>query len=229
LARDLLWDTAEIALMSSLILAPTASPLAVPPDARRQRLPIGLVVAAILFLPPAVILSIGQLYLDARGFVADRLIRHAWDRTCGLGQPAAIWPGTVRHPIARVAVRGAGLDAIVLSGSTDDFSEIAPTWLSPNGAPNSRNDVVISAGRQSWRRSLARVDVGDVVTLQWLDTHQHRLRTRRYRVDEVGRGDVSRPSPATFAGWGGLTLVASLSVDSPRDAPALVVHALAAD
>ncbi len=215
--------------MSSLILAPTAAPLAAPPDDSRHRPPIGIVVAAILFLPPVVILSIGQLYLDARGLVTDRLIRHAWNQTCGSGQPAAIWPGTVRHPVAHVAVRGAGLDAVVLSGSSDDLSEIAPTWLSPTSVHGVANDVVISAGRQSWRRSLARVGVGDVVTLQWLDTRQHRLRTRRYRVDEARRGDASRTSPAVLAGQGGLTLVASLPADSPRDAPALVVHALAAD
>jgi sortase A len=131
---------------------------------RRQRRLRRLAVAALIALGAALLAA--GFWLPAKAELAQHLLNRAWHRTT-VGEPVARpWPWADTHPVARLALPGGGEPLTVLAGASGRNLAFAPALLDGSAAPGSRGVTVIAGHRDTHFRSLAKLAVGDELTLE---------------------------------------------------------------
>ena len=147
---------------------------------------------------PLVLLLIGLLlfgqgaYIHAKAFVAQILLRHAFEQTVVTGHDIKPWSWADTWPIARIEIRRLRADAIVLAGSSGQALAFGPGHVELTPDAGERGVAVYSAHRDTHFRFLKDVIVGDTI-----DVTRRDGRTFRYRVDgsSVVRFDASGIDP----------------------------------
>ena len=146
-----------------------------------------------LVLPLIGLLLFGQgAYIHAKAFVAQILLRHAFEQTVVTGHDIKPWSWADTWPIARIEIKRLRADAIVLAGSSGQALAFGPGHVELTPDAGERGVAVYSAHRDTHFRFLKDVIVGDTI-----DVTRRDGRTFRYRVDgsSVVRFDASGIDP----------------------------------
>ena len=134
------------------------------------------------------------LYLHAKAELAGILIRRAWAQSIRTGKPQPPWPWADTYPVARLRIPRLGYDEIVLEGATPRTLAFGPAHLLSGASWDEPGNLVIAGHRTSWFRPLARIENGDRIEMEWLDTKRV-LRSQVYTVDTTR---IVEPQDATM-------------------------------
>ncbi len=89
------------------------------------------------------------VYLEGKAWLAQRLLRQAWEETLGGKQEVRPWPWADTWPVARLQVARLGVDRIVLAGASGRTMAFGPGYVigtAPLGEPG---NSVISGHRDT--------------------------------------------------------------------------------
>lgn len=150
-------------------------------------------LAGPLALLMAGLLLFGQgAYVHAKAFVAQILLRRAFEQTIVTGNDVKPWSWADTWPIARIEIKRLHTERIVLAGSSGQALAFGPGHVELTPDAGERGVAVYSAHRDTHFRFLKDVVVGDTINVTRRDG-----RTFRYRVDgsAVVRFDASGIDP----------------------------------
>src|SRR5207247_5426957 len=140
----------------------------------------------IVFITLLVALGAWQLgrgaWIQAKAWLAQSLIAHAWARTLSGERQAKPWPWADTWPVARLTVPRLGIERYVLAGAAMAFG---PGHVSGTPLPGEAGNSVIGGARDTHLAVLAKLTPGDMLTAERAD--------RRRRTDR-GRG-AGGPDP----------------------------------
>lgn len=125
-------------------------------------------------------------YLYAKAWLAQQLLRDAWESAQANGGAHKPWPWADTHPVARLQVPALDIDQIVLAGDAGRTLAFGPGWAESTAMPGAHGTSVISGHRDTHFAFLRELAAGDEVRLQ--GTHG----TVQYRVVDTRVADASR-------------------------------------
>ncbi len=123
-------------------------------------------VAAWLLAGAALWLATDAGWLHAKAWLAQQLLRDAWQDTLTTQATQHPWPWADTHPVARLTVATLGIDQIVLAGDSGRTLAFGPGWAEASAAPGARGNTVISGHRDTHFAFLRLLTVGDEITLE---------------------------------------------------------------
>jgi len=133
--------------------------------ARRYRHRIaGLAVGALLVAGLAQLTGAG--YIQAKAWLAQVLLRGAWEATLAGVREVRPWPWADTYPVARLRVPALGVEQIVLAGISGRSLAFAPGHLDGTARPGAAGHAVIAGHRDTHFRFLQRLRVGMLLELQ---------------------------------------------------------------
>src|ERR1700749_4223446 len=150
-------------------------------------------LAGPLTLLMAGLLLFGQgAYIHAKAFVAQILLRHAFEQTIVMGHDVKPWSWADTWPIARIEIKRLHTETIVLAGSSGQALAFGPGHVELTPDAGERGVAVYSAHRDTHFRFLKDVVAGDEI-----DVTRRDGQTFRYRVDgaSIVRFDASGIDP----------------------------------
>jgi sortase A len=124
-------------------------------------------------------------YLHAKGWLAGKLIRRAWEQTIATGEVHRPWQWADTHPIARLTIPRLGYDEIVLEGATPRTLAFGPARLLDSVEVGQPGNLVLAGHRTSWFEPLKDIKNGDYMQIEWLDLRRRELHHRTYVVEAI--------------------------------------------
>lgn len=127
-------------------------------------------------------------YIHAKAWLAQILLKRAFDRSVATGQPVKPWSWADTWPVARIEVKRIGASAIVLEGTSGQALAFGPGHLHQTVDAGERGVAIYAAHRDTHFRFLRDVAIGDVIDVARSDGKRF-----RYRADSsaVVRFDAS--------------------------------------
>ena len=120
-----------------------------------------------------VMLSIGTLgwgaYMPAKAMLAQHLLENSWQTMQSEGGISRPWPWADTWPVGKLSWPDQKIDQIILAGASGRTLAFAPGYLEGTSLPGEPGHIVISGHRDTHFRFLARLKVGDELTLQAVD------------------------------------------------------------
>ena len=136
---------------------------------------------AVAMLTTGAALLLGGCWIEAKAWIAQRLLERSWIAHLEDGRAHPPWPWADHHPIARLRTRGVAggdHDFIVLSGDTGNVLAFAPGHTPGSGLPGGDETIVISGHRDTHFDFLANLPIAAEIELRGRGT------TTRFRVIE---------------------------------------------
>lgn len=155
-------------------------------------------------------------YIQAKAWLAQRLIASAWDRSLASGIGIKPWPWADTYPVARLEAPRQGAMRMVLAGASGRTLAFGPGHVDGTPRPGEPGNAVVSGHRDTHFSFLRDLRSGDA-----LNVHSADGRIARYVVSgiEVVRNKDIRV--LLDAGDDRLTLVTCFPFDSPVPGGAL--------
>jgi sortase A len=149
-------------------------------------------------------------YIQAKAWLAQRLIAAAWDRSLASGAAVKPWPWADTFPVARLEAPRQGAVLMVLAGASGRTLAFGPGHVDGTPLPGDPGNAVISGHRDTHFAFLRELRSGDLLVV-----HSASGRLVRYIVSgiEVVRNKDVRVLLDT--GDDRLTLVTCYPFDSP--------------
>jgi sortase A len=166
------------------------------------------VAAALLLTAGAVLARSG--YLEAKAYVAERLIAGAFDRHLVDGGTYRPWRWADVRPLARLEVDRLGVRRYVLTGATGSSLAFGLGHLDGSAPPGAPGGCIVAGHRDSWAAFLRDLEPGDEIR----ETTRAGVRlwtvvetavVESIEADRVGPGAPDRLLLVTcwpFDGWG---------------------------
>lgn len=118
----------------------------------------------------ALIACAGQAgWLDAKAWLAQQLIAHAWQTTLNQGQPQRPWPWADTWPVAKLT-RPDGSALYVLESASGQALAFGPGRIS--GGPGSLQALTLAGHRDTHFAFLENLQNGDTLTVQYSNGQQ---------------------------------------------------------
>lgn len=145
-------------------------------------------------ISPLVLALVGTIlfgdgaYIHAKAWLAQILLKRAFDRSVATGPPVKPWSWADTWPVARIEVKRIGASAIVLEGTSGQALAFGPGHLHQTVDAGERGVAIYAAHRDTHFRFLRDVAIGDVIDVTRSDGKRF-----RYRADSsaVVRFDAS--------------------------------------
>ena len=102
-------------------------------------------------------------YIQAKAWLAQQLLAHAWQKTLADGGQHKPWPWADHWPVAMLEIAGRKL--VVLEGDSGAVLAFAPGRSLAGGTPENGRTVVISGHRDTHFRALADLQAGAQLAL----------------------------------------------------------------
>lgn len=126
-------------------------------------------------------LQFGQgAWIQAKAWLAQGLIAHAWSRTLAGEREAKPWPWADTWPVARLIAPGLGIERYVLAGANGSAIAFGPGHLSGTPVPGQPGNSVIGGHRDTHLAFLRHVKPGDELLVERTDGARV-----AYRVDDA--------------------------------------------
>ena len=106
------------------------------------------------------------LYIDAKAWLAQRLLERAWAQTVAGEAHVKPWPWADTWPVARLHAPSQRADLIVLDGASGRTLAFAPALASGSAGPGLAGVTVIEGHRDTHFRFLREVKAGDLLELE---------------------------------------------------------------
>jgi sortase A len=133
-----------------------------------------------LAIASGVALTVYAAWIPAKGWLSQRLLEQAWERTAGERRLVRPWPGADTAPVARLRQPRLGIDQIVLDGASGRVLAFGPGHVAGTAKPGRPGNSVLSAHRDTHFRWLQQLREGDVLFVESDDGA-----TARYVVDTL--------------------------------------------
>ncbi|MES9898106.1 MAG: class GN sortase [Sedimenticola sp.] len=125
------------------------------------------------------------IYIEAKAWLAQRLLQDAWLETRSGAERVRPWPWADTWPVARLQVERLGVDQVVLSGASGRTLAFAPGHIDGTATPGRGGNSVISGHRDTHFHFLRSLRRGDIIDLTLPDGRGLRYAvTRRSIHDE---------------------------------------------
>ena len=189
--------------------AECAWPAAQPGPSRRSSWPWKSLALALLLIGA---LQFGRgAWIQAKAWLAQELIAHAWSRTLKGEREVKPWPWADTWPVARLSVPEVGIERYVLAGANGSVIAFGPGHLSGTPVPGESGNSVIGGHRDTHLAFLRHVKPGDVLLVERADGRQV-----AYRVLDASVLDKRDVWVAKQEGPNRLTLVTCYPFDALR-------------
>jgi len=174
----------------------------------RRAASIGIATALALFG----VAEVGAgAWIQAKGFVAQRLIARAWS-SAGGGRPVRRpWPWADMRPVARLTVPARRIDLYVMDDASRRALAFGPGLVAGTAAPGAEGNTVIVAHRDTHFTFLRALAPDDEIDLQPAGGT-----LTRYRVRETVIVDRDDADVMDDAGGARLTLITCYPFDALR-------------
>jgi len=149
-------------------------------------------------------------YIQAKAWLAQRLIAAAWDQARAAGVGVKPWPWADTYPVARIEAPRQGARLMVLSGASGRTLAFGPGHVAGTPLPGEHGNSVISGHRDTHFAFLRELRSGDVLMVQAANGGVVRYVVSA--VEVVHRKDMR---VLLDAGDDRLTLVTCFPFDSP--------------
>lgn len=155
---------------------------------RAAGLPIavcGLLVAAGLWL-------IGQgVFIQAKAFVAQVLLEHAWSQTVATGKPVKAWSWADTYPVAKISFPRIGQASIVLAAGGGEALAFGPAHVAGSPLPGASGTSVIGGHRDTHFTYLRDVRAGDEIVVTDARGAVTRYRTTHSLIVHPGSSGIA--------------------------------------
>ena len=108
-------------------------------------------------------------WIQAKAWLAQELIAHAWARTLNGETEVKPWPWADTWPVARLSAPGLGVDRYVLAGANGSAIAFGPGHLSGTPSPGDAGNSVIGGHRDTHLAFLKNVKPGDELLVERAD------------------------------------------------------------
>ena len=108
-------------------------------------------------------------WIQAKAWLAQELIAHAWSRTLKGETQVKPWPWADTWPVARLSAPGLGVDRYVLAGANGSAIAFGPGHLSGTPVPGASGNSVIGGHRDTHLAFLKNVKPGDELLVERAD------------------------------------------------------------
>ena len=108
-------------------------------------------------------------WIQAKAWLAQELIAHAWSRTLKGETEVKPWPWADTWPVARLSAPGLGVDRYVLAGANGSAIAFGPGHLSGTPSPGDAGNSVIGGHRDTHLAFLRNVKPGDELLVERAD------------------------------------------------------------
>jgi sortase A len=108
-------------------------------------------------------------YIHAKAWLAQYLIRSAWEQSLATGQVVKPWPWADTWPIARLRVARLGIDLYVLAGDSGRSLAFGPGHRFGTAQPGALGNAVVSAHRDTHFAFLRDIAAGDAIEIEATD------------------------------------------------------------
>ncbi len=130
--------------------------------------------------------------VQAKAWLAPRLIERAWNRTMEEGgRPRRPWPWADTWPVARLRVPGAGVERLVLDGDSGSALAFGPGHARASAPLGSAGLAVIGGHRDTHFAFLEQLDPDDLLRLQLPDGAWREYRVAGARIVDAGRTAIA--------------------------------------
>ncbi len=150
-------------------------------------------IGAIALVVAGMIHAAGAFQIQAKAWLAQRLLAKAWDRSVAGEVRARPWPWADTQPVAQMRLPGQPDALIVLSGATGPTLAFGPGHMDGSVVPGETGNSVIAGHRDTHFSPLSFVEPGDEIFVDTPDGRSHRFmvfdtvvvdsRTSRLRLD----------------------------------------------
>jgi sortase A len=108
-------------------------------------------------------------WVQAKAWLAQALIAHAWTRTLGGEREVKPWPWADNWPVARLSVPALGIERFVLAGADGSALAFGPGHLTGTPVPGVSGNSVIGGHRDTHLAFLRHLKPGDVLQVERAD------------------------------------------------------------
>lgn len=122
------------------------------------------------------------VWIQAKAWLAQALIAHAWSRTLHGEKKAKPWPWADTWPVARLSAPGLGVERYVLAGANGSAIAFGPGHLSGTPVPGESGNSVIGGHRDTHLAFLRRMQPGDTLEIERADGSRIAYRVREAAV-----------------------------------------------
>jgi sortase A len=128
------------------------------------------------------------LWIQAKAWLAQALIRHAWSRTVQSTDDVKPWPWADTWPVARLSVPRLGIERYVLAGTHGATLAFGPGHGPGTALPGEHGNSLIGGHRDTHLAFLGELEPGDEILVERRDGVRVRYRVEGAHV--VDRRDV---------------------------------------
>ena len=121
-------------------------------------------------------------WIEAKAWLAQHLLEHAWAETRAGAGPVKPWPWADTWPVARLTIPAHGVDLIVLAGGSGRTLAFAPGHVDGSPLPGWPGTSLIGGHRDTHFRVLARLAPGTEIVVENAAGARHRFRVRSAEV-----------------------------------------------
>ena len=109
---------------------------------------------------------VGQgVFIQAKAFLAQMLLEHAWSQTVATGKPVKAWSWADTHPVAKISFPRIGQSSIVLAAGGGEALAFGPAHVAGSPLPGAKGTSVIGGHRDTHFTYLRAVRAGDEIVV----------------------------------------------------------------
>ena len=127
--------------------------------------------------------------IELKAHVAQVLLKHAWNKTIKTGEDQRPWKSFDGSTILRLMIPNYEVDQIVLKGTSSQSLAFGPAFHEESLLPGNGGTTVISSHRDSHGIYIKKLQIGDIIKLQY-----HYKQWHTYQIDDFSIIDVSKYS-----------------------------------
>lgn len=179
-------------------------------SARRsfERLVCSLTVTLLLIAGASLVAE--AAWIDAKAWLAQRLLERAWTHAQNGGGEPKPWPWADTYPVARLRFARQGVSQIVLAGASGPTLAFGPGHVAGTARPGTAGNVAIAGHRDTHFAILRDARPGDVIELEAPDGTMRTYHVKRTDVVDESETELLRDASDR------LTLVTCYPFDAVR-------------
>ena len=160
-----------------------------------------------------ILILIKPLYFYSKGYVAQILLDHAWERTVQTRSPQLAWPWAETHPVGKIYFPKMDEFFTILDGTTTEALAFGPGHVEGTSYPGEAGNICIAGHRDSFFNNIQNLDIGDIIRIDYVDSQQL-FQIENTRVVQPEDTRWLAPSDSTL-----LTLITCYPFNYIGDAP----------